>query len=159
MTEHCATASLAFHNWIVLDDLKFDADDLLTTLLEVSNGGVTTDFPENKTEVLKRLDILEYEGNNRYGSEARLGPKGQEFIAKLSERNNGSETLLRGNQQALLETVTQRAAYYRNEERFGDLGEAMGDSHTRAYREQCGKTAKMLEDLTVLLTGRRPTAM
>lgn len=149
---HSTTAVIRFRNWVVLDDVRFDADDLLTTLLEVSSGGVTTDFDKTRTEVLKKTDILEYEGNQRYGSEARLGPKGEEFINELSMLNTLAEERLRSEQSGLLQTVTQRAAYYRNEEQYGDLGEAMGDSHTRAYREQCGKTAMLLETVIDLLS-------
>ena len=70
-------------HFITIDEVRFDADDLYTTLCEVDDGGVTTDFERAQTEVLKKYGILESEGSQRWMMSARLGPFGKNFLERL----------------------------------------------------------------------------
>jgi hypothetical protein len=77
---------VVFDHYVELAGVRFDADDLLATLHEVTGGNVTTSFAPAQTDVLKRLDILETEGSPRWCSPARLGPRGEDFIDSLGRR-------------------------------------------------------------------------
>lgn len=81
-----------FDHFIVIDGVRFDADDLLTTLYEVEGGGVYTTFSDEKFKILKSYGILESQGSNRWMSSAELGPNGEAFtemLAKKVDETNG----------------------------------------------------------------------
>ena len=74
-----------YDHYIIIDGIKFDADDLHETLSKVYEDGdlYTTGFRPDAASVLQSRGILESQGAARAWSPAKLGPRGEEFIRYL----------------------------------------------------------------------------
>lgn len=71
--------------------VSFDGEDLLDTLEAVRDEDVAVTWPREKVDYLKAKGILEDEGNARWCSPARLGPKGEEYIELLERIVRGED--------------------------------------------------------------------
>ena len=72
--------------FITLEGVSFDADDLYETLELAVSSDIVITYSRERIEVLKKLGILESEGNRRWYMGARLGTNGETFLKMLAEK-------------------------------------------------------------------------
>lgn len=72
-------------NILTIDGQDFDACDVREALLEVvADYGNACIVDKELVVVLKKLNVLEYEGNLRVGIPARVGPNCEYFLKHIS---------------------------------------------------------------------------
>lgn len=79
--------------YIGLDNVDFDIEALLETLLSIDDGIAIT-YEDKQIAILKKYGIINSEGSNRGGYPAQKGPQYASFVALLQKTYDQQEGLM-----------------------------------------------------------------
>ena len=71
---------------LILDDIKFDLDDVYQTLFECCEDGGSYITDDDMIKVFKKYGIIDSPGSGKWGYGATKGPNYREFMDMVEEK-------------------------------------------------------------------------